>query len=158
MKPHGDPGDDESVSVLVSRLPGNPELPLPAYATLGSAGADLAACVESPVLIDPGDRLSVGTGLRIALPPGYEAEIRPRSGLAARHGLTLMNAPGTIDSDYRGEVRVLLVNLGREPVTISRGDRIAQMLIRPVSRARFQEAATLPETPRGEGGFGHTGL
>lgn len=158
MRDAQDADRDSGVAVLVARLPENPDLPLPLYATQGSAGADLAACVDAPAVIDPGSRLSVGTGLRIALPSGYEAEIRPRSGLAARHGLTLLNAPGTIDSDYRGEVRILLVNLGREPVTIRRGDRIAQMLIRPVSRARFQEAAVLPETSRGEGGFGHTGL
>jgi dUTP pyrophosphatase len=143
--------------VLVSRLPENPDLPLPDYATADSAGADLAACVASPVTIAPGERASVGTGLRIAVPEGYEAEVRPRSGLAAKFGLTLTNAPGTIDADYRGEVKILLVNLGREPVTIQRGDRIAQMLVRPVSRARFTEAPSLPETVRGEGGFGHTG-
>ena len=143
--------------VLVSRTDENPDLPLPDYATAGSAGADLAACLASPVTIAPGDRAAVSTGLRIAVPEGYEAEVRPRSGLAVRFGLTLANAPGTIDADYRGEVKVLLVNLGREPVTIRRGDRIAQMLVQPVSRARFVEAAELPETARGEGGFGHTG-
>jgi len=143
--------------VLVSRTAENPDLPLPDYATAESAGADLTACVPAPVTIPPGDRASVPTGLRIALPSGYEAEVRPRSGLAARWGLTLANAPGTIDADYRGEIRILLVNLGREPVTVRRGDRIAQMLVRPVSRARFAEATHLPETARGEGGFGHTG-
>lgn len=143
--------------VLVSRTTENPELPLPDYATAGSAGADLAACLAEPLTLAPGDRAAVPTGLRIALPEGYEAEVRPRSGLAARHGVTLANAPGTIDADYRGEVRILLVNLGREPVTIRRGDRIAQMLVRPISRARFVETAELPLTVRGEGGFGHTG-
>lgn len=147
----------ETPLVLVSRTDENPDLPLPEYATAGSAGADLAACIASPVTIAPGDRAAIPTGLRIAVPPGYEAEVRPRSGLAARFGLTLTNAPGTIDEDYRGEVRILLVNLGREPVTIRRGDRIAQVLVRPVSRARFAEAAELPGTARGEGGFGHTG-
>src|SRR6185295_2443338 len=127
-----------------SRLPGSEDLPLPRYATEGSAGADLTACVDAPLVIPPGGREAVGTGLRIALPKGYEAEIRPRSGLASRHGLTLANAPGTIDEDYRGEVRILLINLGAEPVTIRRGDRIAQMLVRPVSRARFAEAPHLP--------------
>jgi dUTP pyrophosphatase len=150
--------NQEEVAVLVSRLPSNPDLPLPVYATPGSAGADVAACVEEPVVIPPGQRASVGTGLRLALPAGFEAEVRPRSGLAARHGLTLLNAPGTIDADYRGEVRVLLVNLGSEPVTIRRGDRIAQMLVHPVRRARFEEAPSLPETERGGGGFGHTGV
>jgi len=144
--------------VLVSRLPSNPDLPLPAYATSGSAGADLAACVDEPVVIGPGQRASVGTGLRLALSEGYEAEIRPRSGLAYRHGLTLVNSPGTIDADYRGEIRILLVNLGSEPVTIGRGDRIAQLLVRPVCRARFEETRGLPETDRGGGGFGHTGV
>jgi dUTP pyrophosphatase len=149
---------DREVPVLISRLPGNSDIPPPLYATPGSAGADLAACVEEEVVIAPGERVAIGTGLRVAVPAGYEAEIRPRSGLAARHGLTLLNAPGTIDADYRGEVRILLVNLGDEPVTIRRGERIAQMLVRPVSRARFQEAVILPETTRGDGGFGHTGV
>jgi dUTP pyrophosphatase len=143
--------------VLVARTDENPDLPLPDYATAGSAGADLSACIASPVTIAPGDRAAVPTGLRIAVPEGYEAEVRPRSGLAARFGLTLANAPGTIDADFRGEVKVLLVNLGREPVTLRRGDRIAQLLVRPVSRARFAESLELPETARGEGGFGHTG-
>lgn len=148
----------EEVQVAVSRLPENPDLPLPAYATAGSAGADLAACIPAPIVIGPGERAAVGTGLRLALPDGFEAELRPRSGLASRHGLTLANSPGTVDSDYRGEIRILLVNLGHEPVTIQRGDRIAQMLVRPVSRAQFEEAAELPETPRGGGGFGHSGV
>lgn len=148
----------DELRVQVRRLPGNPDLPLPAYATAGSAGADLRACVEGTLALDPGERVSIGTGFAIALPDGYEAEIRPRSGLAARHGVTLVNAPGTIDSDYRGEIRILLVNLGRESVTIRRGDRIAQMLVRPVTRARFAESDELPESGRGEGGFGHTGL
>ena len=147
----------ETPRVLVSRTVENPDLPLPVYATAGSAGADLAACIDAPVVLGPGDRAAVPTGIRIAVPEGWEAEIRPRSGLAARFGVTLTNAPGTVDSDYRGEVKILLVNLGREPVTIQRGDRIAQMLVRPVSQARFVEAAELPPTARGEGGFGHTG-
>ena len=146
------------VSVALSRLPENTDLPLPQYATPGSAGADLAACLEEPIVIAPGERASVGTGLRVALPEGYEAEIRPRSGLAARHGLTLLNSPGTVDSDYRGEIRILLVNLGQSPVTVHRGDRIAQMLVRPVGRARFEETDELPVTARGDGGFGHTGV
>ena len=147
-----------TVPVLVCRVAGNDDLPLPVYATAQSAGADLAAGVHTPVTIRPGERASVGTGLRIALPEGYEAEIRPRSGLAEKFGLTLLNAPGTVDADYRGELRVILVNLGRHPVTILRGDRIAQMLVRPVARARFHMAAELPGTLRGEGGFGHTGI
>ena len=150
--------DERAVSVLVCRLPGTGDLPPPTYATAGSAGADLAASIDAPIVIGPGETASLGTGIRIALPDGYEAEIRPRSGLAARHGLSLLNAPGTIDADYRGEIRILLVNLGRETVTVRRGDRIAQMLIRPVLRARFEEAEELPETSRGKGGFGHTGV
>ncbi len=145
------------ITVLVQRLAGSADLPLPAYATEGSAGADLSACLDAPLTLGPGERAAVPTGIRVAVPPGYEAELRPRSGLAARHGLTLANSPGTVDADYRGEVRVLMINLGAEPVTIRRGDRIAQMLVRPVSRARFEEAPALPETDRGEGGFGHTG-
>jgi len=147
----------ETPRVLVSRTPENPDLPLPAYATAGSAGADLAACLDSPIVLGPGDRATVPTGIRVAIPEGYEGEIRPRSGLAARFGVTLANAPGTVDSDYRGEVKILLVNLGREPVTVRRGDRVAQMLVRPVSQALFVEAPGLPPTQRGEGGFGHTG-
>jgi dUTP pyrophosphatase len=147
----------DRVEVMLARLPGSEDLPLPAYATADSAGADLRACVSEPVVLAPGARASIGTGLRIAVPSGYEAEVRPRSGLAARHGLTLTNSPGTIDADYRGEVRILMINLGQEPVTIARGDRIAQLLVRPVSRAAFLEADELPATVRGEGGFGHTG-
>jgi dUTP pyrophosphatase len=145
------------VTVMVSRLPESRDLPLPAYATAESAGADICASVATPVTLAPGERAAIPTGLRIALPSGYEAEIRPRSGLASRHGLTLTNAPGTIDADYRGEIMILMINLGAEPVVIRRGDRIAQMLVRPVSRASFSEIPSLPPSGRGEGGFGHTG-
>ncbi len=141
----------------VARLPGQEDLPLPSYATAGAAGADLCAAVTEPVRLEPGGRFLAPTGLRLALPAGFEAQVRPRSGRALREGLTLLNSPGTIDADYRGEVRVLVVNLGREPVLIRRGDRIAQLVVAPVARARFQEVPELPGSARGGGGFGHTG-
>jgi len=128
----------------------------PAYATSGSAGADLRACVEQPVTIAPGERSAISTGVRLEIPDGYEGQVRPRSGLAARHGITLLNAPGTIDSDYRGEVRVIVVNLSDESYMIHPGDRIAQLVIAPVVQATFTPA-DLTESERGEGGFGSTG-
>ena len=128
----------------------------PTYATSGSAGADLRACVEQPVTIAPGERSAISTGVRLEIPDGYEGQVRPRSGLAARHGITLLNAPGTIDSDYRGEVRVVVVNLSDESYLIHPGDRIAQLVIAPVVQATFT-AADLTESERGEGGFGSTG-
>lgn len=130
-------------------------LPLPAYATAGSAGVDLLAAEEK--VLQPGARALVSTGIRIALPEGYEAQVRPRSGLAIKYGVTCLNTPGTIDSDYRGVVGVILVNLGHEAFPVHRGDRIAQMVIAPVSRLQWEEAEALPETSRGDGGFGHTG-
>ena len=130
-------------------------LPLPAYATEGAAGLDLRA--DAAVTLAPGERALVPTGLSIAIPPGYEGQVRPRSGLALREGVTCLNTPGTIDSDYRGEVSVILANLGQRPVSLARGDRIAQLVIAPVSRAELVESAELPKTARGEGGFGHTG-
>lgn len=134
-------------------------LPLPAYETAGAAGADLRASFPDRGHADlaPGARALIPTGLKMAIPPGYEAQIRPRSGLALKHGLTVANAPGTIDSDYRGEVMVLLINLGADPATITHGDRIAQMVIAPVVQAGFAPAA-LDETARGAGGFGSTGV
>lgn len=146
------------ISVLIQREPDAADLPLPQYATPGSAGADLYAAVEQPVVLQPGERRRISTGVRIALPPGYEAQVRPRSGLADRYGLSMVNAPGTIDSDYRGIIQVILVNLGQEPITIRRGDRIAQLVIAPVVQAVWQEVASLPETERAEGGFGSTGV
>jgi len=146
------------VAVSVQRLPHAVGLPLPGYATVGSAGADVVAAVESQVAILPGERHAIPTGLVLAVPPGFEVQVRPRSGLALRHGLTVANAPGTIDSDYRGEVKVILVNLGAEAVTVRRGDRIAQLVVAPVSRARFDAASELPPTARGDGGFGSTGV
>ncbi len=148
------------VPVAVERLPHGRDLPLPAYASKGAAGLDLVAALpeEQHLALRPGERALVPTGLRIALPPGYEAQVRPRSGLALRHGVTVLNAPGTIDSDYRGEVGVLLVNLGTEPVTIRRGDRIAQLVLAPVSRLAWEERPVAAgETARGTGGFGSTG-
>ena len=135
------------------------DLPLPSYQTAHAAGLDLLAAVSTatPLIIAPGERDLVPTGLAIALPEGYEAQVRPRSGLAARHGLTILNAPGTIDADYRGEIQVLLVNLGNAPVTITRGMRVAQLVVAPVVRAQILEVATLDKTERGSGGFGSTG-
>jgi len=144
--------------VLIKREPDARDLPLPAYATAGSAGMDLHAAIDAAVVLEPGRRSLISAGIRIALPEGFEAQIRPRSGLAVKHGLGMVNSPGTIDSDYRGIVKVPLINLGQEPVTINRGDRIAQMVIAPVIRAEWEEVddVDLPETLRGDGGFGHT--
>jgi len=144
-----------AVEVVVKVLRENEGISLPEYATPFSAGADIRAS-ETAVLL-PGERASIPTGLRIELPEGYEAQVRPRSGLAIRHGVTILNAPGTIDCDYRGEIRVLLINHGREPFTIEPGDRIAQFVVAPVSRIVWQQAESLEESGRGEGGFGSTG-
>jgi len=134
----------------------HPDLPLPAYAHPGDAGADL--CAAEDVVLPPGGRATVGTGLAVAVPEGHAAFVHPRSGLAARHGITVVNAPGTVDAGYRGEVRVVLLNTDRhEPFTVRRGDRIAQLVVQPVTRVRFADVAELPPTPRGEGGFGSTG-
>ncbi|MCX7775223.1 MAG: dUTP diphosphatase [Spirochaetaceae bacterium] len=131
---------------------------LPAYATEQAAGADVCACLDMPVTIPPGGRALIPTGIRMALPAGYEAQIRPRSGLAARHGITCLNTPGTIDADYRGEIKVILANFGDAPFTVEHGDRIAQMVIAPVVQARFSPCKDLPPSERGEGGFGSTGI
>ena len=131
---------------------------LPAPATAGSAGFDLVAAVETECVLQPAERMVVPTGFAIAVPRGYEAQVRPRSGLALHHGIVLPNAPGTIDSDYRGELKVILMNAGTEPLTIKRGDRIAQLVVAPVVRADWQEVSSLDDTERGEGGFGHTGI
>ncbi|MGC8763045.1 MAG: dUTP diphosphatase [Acidobacteriota bacterium] len=146
-----------SVPVKVRRLPHGRGLPLPAPATAGAAGLDLSAAVEAPLVLGPGERALVPTGFVWEIPPGYEGQVRPRSGLAVRHGLTVLNAPGTVDADYRGEVRVVLCNLGREPFVVERGARIAQMVVAPVTPAAVEESEDLTETARGEGGFGHTG-
>ncbi len=147
------------LAVAVKQLPHGVGLPLPAYQSVLAAGADLlAACPqEAPVVLAPGRHALIATGLALALPAGFEAQVRPRSGLAARHGVTVLNAPGTIDADYRGELKVLLINHGREPFTIRRGDRIAQLVFAPVLRARFELRRELDATRRGEGGFGSTG-
>ena len=147
-----------TIEVRVRRLPHAAGLPLPGYATAGAAGADVSAAVNEPEVIEPGERRAVPTGLVLEIPPGFEAQVRPRSGLAFASGLTVVNAPGTIDSDFRGEVKVLLVNLGTEPATVARGDRIAQLVIAPVTSARFAEAEELNPSVRGSGGFGSTGL
>ena len=146
-----------SVAVAVRRLPHALEGPLPAYESALSAGVDLPAALDEDLVLVPGASTLVPTGLAIALDKGYEAQVRPRSGLALRHGLTVINAPGTIDADYRGEIGVILINHGGEPVTISRGMRIAQLVIAAVSRLEWKEVETLPETVRGEDGFGSTG-
>ena len=143
--------------IAVVRLPHGADLPLPAYATDGAAGMDLLAAVMSPVVIPPGGRMLVPTGLRIALPAGYELQVRPRSGLALKNGIVLPNSPGTIDEDYRGEVGVIVLNAGDAPFTVERGMRIAQAVIAPVVRSAWREVAELPETARGNGGFGSTG-
>lgn len=132
--------------------------PLPAYATEQSAGMDLRANIDNPIVLQPMERRLIPTGLFIALPPGYEAQVRPRSGLALKHGITVLNAPGTIDADYRGEVGVLLINLSDEPFTIDDGERIAQMVVASHEQAVFQEVQALDETERGAGGYGHTGV
>lgn len=142
----------------IMRLPNGHDLPLPAPQSGSAAGLDVAAAVDEPVILHPGARALVPTGFAIALPPGMEAQVRPRSGLAATHGVTILNAPGTIDADYRGEVKVLLVNLGETPFTVTRGMRIAQMVVAPVATVDLVETAALPESGRGAGGFGSTGL
>jgi dUTP pyrophosphatase len=144
-----------SISVELKRLPHGAGLPLPAYATSGAAGMDVVSAEE--VTIAPGARHAVATGLAVAIPEGYEIQVRPRSGLALKHGITVPNTPGTIDSDYRGELKVILINLGAEPFAIQRGDRVAQLVLAPVVQAAWDEVEELGATERGEGGFGSTG-
>jgi dUTP diphosphatase len=151
------PASDARVRVALVRLPEGEGLPLPAYMSEHAAGADLCAAVHEAITLWPGGRALVPTGFAIALPAGFEAQVRPRSGLALRSGITCLNSPGTIDSDYRGPVNVILANLGSEPIVVRRGDRIAQMVVAPVSRARFDEVKELPGSGRGPGGFGSTG-
>jgi dUTP diphosphatase len=150
---------ETSVEVSVQRLPHGADLPLPSYQSEHAAGLDLVAALpaETPLRLIPGARALVPTGIAIALPEGFEAQVRPRSGLAVRHGLTVLNTPGTIDADYRGEIQVLLINLGGEPVSVTRGMRIAQLVIAPVTRASLSEVAQLDPTLRGFRGFGSTG-
>lgn len=147
-----------SVPVAILRLPEGEGLPLPAYMSEHAAGADLCAAISEELTLLPGARALVPTGFAIALPDGYEAQVRPRSGLALRHGVTCLNSPGTIDADYRGPVCVVLANLGSEPFVVRRGDRIAQLIVAPVSRAGFTAVEELPETARAAGGFGSTGV
>jgi dUTP pyrophosphatase len=144
-------------SVQVVRLPHGADLPLPAYATAGAAGMDLLAAITEPVILAPGDRVLVPTGLAIALPPGHELQLRPRSGLALQHGLTLPNSPATIDEDYRGELKVILMNTGSAEIVIERGMRIAQAVLAPVTRFMWQPVDVLAPTTRGQSGFGSTG-
>lgn len=147
------------IKVNIRQLPHGEGLPLPAYQSAHAAGLDLLAAVpeNAPLVLAPGKHALVPTGLAIALPDGFEAQVRPRSGLAARHGVTVLNSPGTVDADYRGEISVILINHGAEPFTIRRGERIAQMVIAPVVQAELNPVTTLPETGRGSGGFGSTG-
>ena len=154
------PAQSASVAPLVrvKRLPHGDGLDLPAYETALAAGCDVRAAVETPLTLQPGERRMVPTGIAIALPPGWEAQMRPRSGLAAKHGISCVNAPGTIDADYRGELKVILINHGAEDFTINRGDRIGQMVIAPAYQAVFEEVDELDETARGAGGFGSTGV
>jgi dUTP diphosphatase len=145
------------IVVPLTVFPHGEGLDLPAYATEGSAGCDLRAAIQAELTITPGGRTLVPTGIAVAIPPGYEGQVRMRSGLAHDKGLALLNAPGTVDSDYRGELRIIIANLGSEPATIHRGDRIAQLVFAPVARARFEPVPELPSTERGGGGFGSTG-
>ena len=146
-----------AIPVSIRQLPNGEGLPLPAYATAQSSGLDLAAALADDVVIGPGQHAIVPTGVAIALPDGFEAQVRPRSGLAAKHAITVLNSPGTIDTDYRGEIRVVLANHGAASFTVSRGMRIAQLVVAPVSRIIWNEVDALPDSPRGEGGFGSTG-
>ena len=146
------------MKVRIRRLPAASDLPLPSYASPGSAGFDLRAAVDGEVVLRPGERLLVPTGLALEIPPGWEGQVRPRSGLALRHGIGVLNAPGTIDSDYRGEVGVILINLGEAPHTVRRGDRIAQLVFARVEAVTWEETEEPAESSRGAGGFGSTGL
>ena len=153
----GSPARNDVLEVPLVRLPGAVGLPLPEYATPGAAGLDLLAALDEELVLAPGARALVPTGITLALPEGFEGQVRGRSGLALRHGILLPNAPGTIDSDYRGEVKVILLNAGSEPFAIRRGDRIAQLVVGPVARVRWREMVRLRPSARSGGGFGHTG-
>jgi len=148
----------KTLKVKIKRIDGAKDLPLPKYMTPLASGMDLYANVESDLVIAPGKYEIIPTGIQIEIPPGFEGQIRPRSGLAAKHGITILNSPGTIDADYRGEIKIILINHGNENFTIKRGDRIAQLVIVPVTQAELVEVECLEETERGSGGFGHTGL
>lgn len=144
------------ILIPIRQLPGQEDVPLPCYMTAQAAGMDVCAAVRSDTTIAPGERMIIPTGIAIELPTGFEAELRPRSGLAIKHGITLINSPGTIDADYRGEVGLLLINHGRDPFVVRRGERMAQMVVHPVCRIAWQTKNELAATVRGEGGFGHT--
>ena len=150
--------EEVPVNIYFKRLEHSEDLPLPAYETGGSSGMDIRAALKEPVVLEPGSRALIPTGLMMAIPMGFEVQVRPRSGLAYRNGITMLNTPGTIDSDYRGEVKVLAINLGEETFTIRHGDRIAQLVVSPVIQAEVQEVTELPDSIRGSGGFGSTGL
>ena len=147
----------ETIHLPITREPGTKDLPLPKYHSAHASGMDLVAAVDEPLTLAPGAIALIPTGLRIAVPPGFEAQIRPRSGLALKHGITVMNTPGTIDADYRGEVKIILGNLSSTPFVINRGERICQMVLAPVVQAKLEVVAELDTTARGDGGFGHTG-
>lgn len=148
----------ETVELPVEVMAGARDIPLPRYMTAGAAGMDLYAAVEETTTLLPGEIKIIPTGIKAAVPAGYELQIRPRSGLAGRNGIGLLNSPGTVDADYRGEIKVILINLGGEPFTIRRGDRVAQMVLCPIPRVKLVSVGRLPDTARGSGGFGHTGL
>ena len=147
----------ETIHLPITREPGTKDLPLPKYHSAHASGMDLVAALDEPLTLAPGAIALIPTGLRIAVPPGFEAQIRPRSGLALKHGITVMNTPGTIDADYRGEVKIILGNLSSTPFVITRGERICQMVLAPVVQAKLEVVAELDTTARGDGGFGHTG-
>ncbi len=149
--------NDNQVSIALKILDHAKDLPLPAYATAQAAGMDIVAAIDEPIVMQPGERALIPTGLSIALPAGFECQIRPRSGLAAKNGVTVLNSPGTVDADYRGEIKAILINLGQEPFTIERGMRVAQMVIARYTQASWSVVADLDETSRGAGGFGSTG-
>lgn len=149
--------DEKRITIRVKQLDGGNNLPLPAYASEGASGLDIRAAVQEPVQLNPGEIKLIPTGLAMSIPPGFEAQIRPRSGLALRHGIGMVNSPGTIDSDYRGEIAIILINWGKIPYVIQNGDRIAQMIISRTYRAEIIEAEVLDVTERGTGGFGHSG-
>jgi dUTP pyrophosphatase len=148
----------DKITVKIKRLNGNNDLSLPSYESEGSSGMDIRASVKEPVVIGPGEIKFIQTGLAVSVPPGFEAQVRPRSGLALRHGIGMVNSPGTIDSDYRGEIGIILINWGKEPFVVRKGDRIAQMIITSVCHAELVEVEDLDNTSRGAGGFGHTGI
>ena len=148
----------ERIEIKVKRLQGQEDIALPAYETDGASGMDLRAAVEEEVVLNPGEIKLIPTGLAVSIPQGFEIQTRPRSGLALKHGIGMVNSPGTIDSDYRGEIRLIMINWGRNPYVIRRGDRIAQMLVSRVARAQVREVAVLDRTSRGDGGFGHSGV